>query len=361
MQQTKLYNNHLQLGGRMIDFAGWELPIQYTAGAIAEHHATRNHAGLFDIDHMGQFELRGPDADAYLQQIQVWDITQMGAYEAHYSLLLYPDGTIVDDIFLYRLPDRWFIAVNAGNRQKDFAWMEAHTAGYDLTLTDISDETYMLALQGPASEQILQQLTESDLSQAATRTAAEITVNGVELLIGRTGYTGEDGFELYAPVDAAVALWEQLLTIGEPLGLQPCGLGARDSLRFEACMPLYGHEISATIDPLSARLGWTIDWDHDFVGRDALLKTKLEKSKALLVGFEMVDKGVPRQGYPILIDDIEVGQVTTGMKSPTLNKFLGLGYVPRGQHKIGTEIEIVIRNQPKRAKIVKRPFYKMKG
>lgn len=358
MQKTLLYDQHIQLGGRIIDFAGWALPIQYPTGPLVEHHAVRSAAGLFDIDHMGQFELSGPDADAFLQHIQVWDITQMADYDAHYSLLLYDDGTIVDDIFLYRLPNRWIIAVNAGNRSKDFAWMQAHTAGYDIVFTDISDETYMMALQGPAAEGILQQLTQTDLSQMEIRTAAEVVINGVDLLIGRTGYTGEDGFEIYAPATAAVGLWQALLATGAESELLPCGLGARDSLRFEACMPLYGHEIHAQIDPLSARLGWTIAWDSNFIGKEALLKIKLEKSEQLLVGFEMIDRSVPREGYPILIDDADVGRVTTGMKSPTLNKFLGLGYVPRGQHKLGTEIEILIRNRPKRAKIVKRPFYR---
>ena len=358
MQHTLLYDQHIQLGGRMIDFAGWALPIQYPTGPINEHHAVRTTAGLFDIDHMGQFELSGPDADAFLQHIQAWDITQMADYDAHYSLLLYEDGTIVDDIFLYRLPSRWIIAVNAGNRHKDFAWMQAHTMGYDISFTDISDETYMMALQGPAAEGILQQLTQTDLSQIEIRTAAEIAVNGVDLLIGRTGYTGEDGFEIYAPATEAVDLWQQLLATGADAGLLPCGLGARDSLRFEACMPLYGHEIHAQIDPLSARLGWTIAWDSDFIGKEALLKIKLERSTQLLVAFEMIERSVPREHYPILIDDADVGRVTTGMKSPTLNKFLGMGYVPRGQHKIGTEIDIVIRGRSKRAKIVKRPFYR---
>ena len=358
MQRTRLYNRHVALGGRMVDFAGWELPVQYPTGPTVEHHAVRTAAGLFDIDHMGQFDLRGADADAFLQAVQVWDIAGMADYDAHYSLLLYADGTIVDDIFLYKLPGRWLIVVNAANRAKDLAWLMAHTAAYDVTLTDISDETYMLALQGPRAAAILQRLTDVDLSAVAARTGQLLAVNGVDVLAGRTGYTGEDGFELYFPADAAVQIWDDLLAAGKDDGLLPCGLAARDSLRFEACMPLYGHEIDAATNPLDARLGWTVSWDKEFIGRAALLKTKLEGPARLLVGFEMVDKAVPREGYALAVDGETVGHVTTGMKSPTLDTFLGMGYLPRGHTKVGTEIDVVVRDKPRRARIVKRPFYR---
>jgi aminomethyltransferase len=310
--------------------------------------------------HMGQFELSGPDADIFLQYIQVWNVERMREYEAHYSLLLYGDGTIVDDIFLYRLPDRWIIVVNAANRLKDLAWLQAHTPGFDLTLTDVSDATCMLALQGPKAEAILQRLTQTDLRQVATRTGVETTLDGVPALVGRTGYTGEDGFELYFPATATVALWQKLLNIGATDGLLACGLAARDSLRFEACMPLYGHEIDATTNPLEARLGWVISWDKEFIGRETLLKTKLEKPARLLIGFEMLDKAVPREHYLIAVDGQPVGHVTTGMKSPTLDKFLGMGYISNGASALETEIDILVRGQPKKAKIVKRPFYQPK-
>ena len=358
MQRTRLYDRHVELGGRMVDFAGWELPVQYPTGPTVEHHAVRTAAGLFDIDHMGQFDLRGADADAFLQAVQVWDIAGMADYDAHYSLLLYADGTIVDDIFLYKLPGRWLIVVNAANRAKDLAWLTAHAAAYDVTLTDISDETYMLALQGPRAEAILQRLTDVDLSAMAARTGQLLSLNGVDVLAGRTGYTGEDGFELYFPADAAVQLWDDLLAAGKDDGLLPCGLAARDSLRFEACMPLYGHEIDAATNPLDARLGWTVSWDKEFIGRTALLKTKLEGPARLLVGFEMVDKAVPRDGYALAVGGETVGHVTTGMKSPTLDTFLGMGYLPRGLTKVGTEIDVVVRDKPRRARIVKRPFYR---
>ncbi|MCC6458433.1 MAG: glycine cleavage system aminomethyltransferase GcvT [Caldilineaceae bacterium] len=357
MPRTALYDAHVALGGRMVEFAGWELPVQYPTGPTAEHHAVRTAAGLFDIDHMGQFEVRGPDAEPFLQLIQSWDINRMAQQEAHYGLLTYADGTIVDDIFLYRLPERWLVIVNAGNRAKDMAWMQAHVHDFDVSLLDVSDDLYMLALQGPKAEAILQPHTPDDLSQLATRHALETTLLNQPTIIGRTGYTGEDGFELYVPETAAAAIWDALLEGGKKDGLLPCGLAARDSLRFEAAMPLYGHEIDANTNPLEARLGWTISWNKEFIGRQALLKTKLEQPQRLLIGFEMIDRAVPREHYPIAVNNQIVGHVTTGMKSPTLDKFLGLGYVPRQLSALGTEIEILIRDVPKRAKIVKRPFY----
>lgn len=358
LQQTKLYDTHVALGGRMVPFAGWMLPVQYPTGPSVEHDAVRNAAGVFDIDHMGQFEVSGRDAVAFLQFMQVYDISNMAVWDAHYSLLVYEDGTIVDDIFLYRLPERWMVVVNAANRDKDWSWFQAHIHGYDVSLRDISDETYMIAVQGPKTEAILQRMTEARLEQVAARTAIQTTVDGVEMILGRTGYTGEDGFEIYLPESHAVAFWQHLLATGKEDGLLPCGLAARDSLRFEACMPLYGHEINASTNPYEARLGWTVSLDKpDFLGRESLIKAKLEETPRLLIGFEMVDKSVPREHYPIAIDGEVVGHVTTGMKSPTLDRFLGLGYVPNGRHKLGSEIDIVIRDKPRKARIVKRPFY----
>ncbi len=342
----------------MVDFAGWELPVQYSAGPIQEHLAVRHAAGLFDIDHMGQFSLNGADAEAFLAFVQVADVAAMGVMDARYSLLTYGDGTIVDDIFLYRLPERWLIAVNAANRDKDFAWLSAHLDDFDVTLVDISDSLYMMALQGPLAESILQPLVAADLSALAARRALEAPIGDVHALIGRTGYSGEDGFELYLHADRAVETWNAVLQAGRDQGLLPCGLAARDSLRFEACMSLYGHEIDATTSPLEARLGFAIHWEHDFIGRTALLKTKLEGPARRLVGFEMLDRAVPREHYPITLDGAPIGYVTSGMKSPSLDHFLGMGYVPAALSAIGAEFDIIVREQPKRAKVVKRPFYK---
>jgi aminomethyltransferase len=358
LQRTPLYDIHVTLGGRMVEFAGYALPVQYPTGPMTEHHAVRTAAGLFDIDHMGQFEVSGPDADAFLQRVQVWDIDQMRLLDAHYSLLLYADGTVVDDIFLYKLEGRWLVIVNAANRAKDWEWLQAHAAGLDLALIDRSDELCMLALQGPKAEQIMQRLTDADLDKIATRTAAEITLAGLPAIIGRTGYTGEDGFELYIPSAQAVAFWNTLLAAGKDDGLLPCGLAARDSLRFEACMPLYGHELSADINALEARMGWTISWKKDFIGREALLKVKLERPQRLLVGLEMVDKAVAREHYDVTVNGQVVGHVTSGMKSPTLDKFLGMALVPADYAVNGATVDVIVRGQPKQAQVVKRPFYK---
>lgn len=358
MEKTPLYDRHVELGGRIVEFAGYALPVQYPTGPMAEHSAVRNAAGLFDIDHMGQVEVSGPDADLFLQYVQPHDIATMQVNDAHYSYLLYEDGTFVDDIFLYKLANHWMVAINASNRAKDISWLQAQALEFDVQIDDISDKTCMLAIQGPAAEKILQKLTDADLQSVLTRTSLETTLNGTPTLLGRTGYTGEDGFELYFPASAAVALWDTILDAGKEHGLLPCGLAARDSLRFEACMPLYGHEIDATLNPLEARLGWVIEWDKHFIGRGALLKAKLEGSKRLLVGFEMIEKAVPREHYAAAINGQEVGYVTTGMKSPTLDKFLGMAYLPKAYAVVGTEFEIMIRGQPKKAVVVKRPFYK---
>jgi aminomethyltransferase len=350
----------------MVPFAGWEMPVQYPTGPICEHQATRQAAGLFDIDHMGQVEVRGPGAEAFVNHVVTYDVSQMKLYDAHYALFCYADGGCVDDLFVYKLPDEtagtnshyFFLAINASNRDKDVAWLKNHAAGFDVQVKDISDETYMLAFQGPKAPEIMDRLTQVDLTQVARFTAAMDTIFGdVPVLLGRTGYTGEDGFELFFPVRHALKVWEGILEAGKAEGVLPIGLAARDSLRFEACMPLYGHEINALTTPVEAGLGFAISYEKEFIGRDALLKQKLEKSGRSLVGFEMVDKGVPRDGYPVLYDGLEVGHVTTGMFAPTSRLYLGMAYVPRQLSAKGTELEIVVRGKPLKARVVKRPFY----
>ncbi len=357
-RQTELYSRHVALHGRMIEFAGWILPVQYPAGPLDEHHTVRRAAGLFDIDHMAQLVVKGPEALPYLQRIATMDVGRMAMGEAHYSLVCYEDGGIVDDTFIYRLPDRYFIAINAANAEKDTRWFQHQLGRFEATVENISDETYMLALQGPQAEAILQQLTPAQLDKLPYHRAAESKVAGVPTLIGRTGYTGEDGFELFFPREKATLLWDRLLEVGAPLGLRPIGLAARDSLRFEAKMPLYGQEISATLNPLQAGLGWAVSFDKgDFVGRSALLKVKLEGSPNRLVGLEMVDRGVPRHGYPVALEGRTVGEITTGMFAPTLNRYLALAYVPVAQAAIGTEVHVLIRGEAKRARVVPTPFY----
>jgi len=364
LKRTALYQWHVEHQGRMVPFAGWEMPVQYdNIGPLQEHATTRQVAGLFDIDHMGQMEVRGPDAEAFVNYIATYDVTQMKMYDAHYGILPYADGGCVDDIFIYKLPDAangfyFFIAINASNREKDVAWAKSHMRGYNVTVKDISDETYMIAFQGPKAVEIMNRLTKGDLTQVPRFTATLETIfDNVPVLLGRTGYTGEDGFELFFPIEHAVKVWEGILKAGEADGVKPIGLAARDSLRFEACMPLYGHEINATTSAVEASLNFALSLDKNFIGRDALLKQKQEKTERVLVGFEMVDKGVAREGYTVCYQGQAVGHVTSGMFSPTTKKYLGMAYVPRAISARDTEIEIMIRNKPTRAKIVKRPFY----
>ncbi len=348
----------------MVPFAGWEMPVQYPSGPIKEHHATRQAAGLFDIDHMGQVEVRGPEAEAFVNRVVTYDVRKMKLLDAHYALFCYPDGGTVDDLFVYRLPDPevdgrdyFFLAINASNREKDVAWLKAQAGAFDVSVQDISDETYMLAFQGPKAPEILNRLTEADLNQVPRFTAVRDAVAGVPALLGRTGYTGEDGFELFFPAQDALKVWETILETGESEGVMPIGLAARDSLRFEACMPLYGHELAPEIGPVQARLTFAVSFDKDFIGRDALLKQKLEMSTPTQVCFELVGRGVPREGYALTYEGREVGHVTTGMYSPTTERYVGMAYVPRELSKVGTEIGIVIREKPIEARIVKRPFY----
>ncbi|MFC2055193.1 glycine cleavage system aminomethyltransferase GcvT [Chloroflexota bacterium] len=373
LKRTELYQWHVDNGGRMVPFAGWEMPVQYPTGPIQEHHATRQAAGLFDIDHMGQIEVRGPDAEAFVNRLVTYDVTRMKILDAlsmrslpaHYALFCYADGGIVDDLFVYRLPDPdvqdrdyFFLVINASNRSKVVAWVKAHTAQYEVQVRDISDQTYMLAFQGPEAPQILDRMTSTNLTMMKRFSAVQDTiVEDVPVLLGRTGYTGEDGFELFFPAESALKVWEAILNEGQPEGVKTIGLAARDSLRFEPCMPLYGHELSAAITPIEARLSFAVNLEKDFIGRDALLKQKLEKPDRVLVGFELVERGVPREGYTVLYEGEPVGSVTSGMFSPTTGRYLGMAYVPREISSLGSEIQIQIRKKVVAAKIVKRPFY----
>ena len=361
LKRTNLYQWHVDHGGRMVPFAGWEMPVQYPTGPIEEHHITRRSAGLFDIDHMGQMRVTGPDAEAYLNRLVSWDVSLMRDHEAHYALICYPNGGIVDDIFIYKLPVYWFVVVNADNRAKDLAWMQEHADGFDVTIADVSDETYMMALQGPRAIALVERLSGAPLDEMLRFSAQELTLAQVSTLVGRTGYTGEDGVELFLPAESAEALWQTILDAGQSADIEvaPIGLAARDSLRFEPGFSLYGHEISAEITPIEARLGWACRFDHDFIGRDALLKQKEEGVAKKLISFELTDRGVPRDGY-LVADSAgnEIGKVVTGLYAPTVDKYCGNAFIKPEYAKIGTEIQILIRNRPKAGVVVKRPFYR---
>lgn len=366
LKRTNLYPWHVEHGGRMVPFAGWEMPVQYPDGPISEHHTTRNAAGLFDIDHMGQIAVRGKDAEAFLNRVVTYDVTKMKLNDAHYALFCYADGGCIDDLFIYKIEDLqsrqkqpyFFLAVNAANREKDVLWLKHQAIGYDVEIEDISDETYMLAFQGPKAIPLLNDLCADDLTRVPRFTAIQTKfADRVPMLLGRTGYTGEDGFELFFPASEARFVWEKILEHGTSAGVKPIGLAARDSLRFEACMPLYGHEISAKISPLEAGLNFAVSFQKEFIGRDALLKQKLEHTERIAAGFEMIEKGVAREGYTVLHQGTTIGFVTSGMYAPTLDKFLGMALISRAYAEPGTEIEILIRNKPNKAIIVPRPFY----
>ncbi len=363
LKRTPLYETHLALGGRMVEFGGWEMPVQYS-GILDEHQTVRNAAGLFDIDHMGQFEVTGKDALPYLQHLLTADIAKLALNEAGYALMCYADGTVVDDTFVYHLPGKttsappkFMVVVNASNRDKDFTWMRAHLGGFRAELRDISEELYMLAFQGPQAEHVLQKIVKTNLAKIKYHRASTFKFQKRFGLLARTGYTGEDGFEMFVPVKLGPALWNVILEAGQAQGVKPIGLGARDSLRFEAKMALYGHEIDAHTTPMEAALSWACDLDKMFIGRDCLLKRKLEGVAKKLVGFEMIEPGIARKDYEITKDGATVGIVTTGMPSPTLGKNIGLAFVSPMLTAIGTEFEISVRGKPVKARVIKTPFY----
>lgn len=362
LKKTRLHEWHQTNGGRMVPFAGWEMPVQYQTGPIEEHHITRRSAGLFDIDHMGQFTVSGPDALPYLNRLTTYDITGVDVGQAQYSLMLYEHGGVVDDVFIYRIADdKWFVVVNAANRDKDFAWMQQHLAELNAELNDVSSDLYMVALQGPNAIVLLDNIAEADISNMPRFSMLNTKILGVETMVGRTGYTGEDGVELFFPSEQAINMWQGILDAGSENSIEiaPIGLGARDSLRFEPCFALYGHEITEDITPLEANLKWACKLEHDFIGRDALLEQRERGLGKKLIGFELTERGVPREGYLVANTDGEIiGQVVTGMYAPTIDKYAGHAFVPPEYAKVGTEIAIMIRNKPKSAQVIKRPFYK---
>ncbi|CAA9280093.1 MAG: Aminomethyltransferase (glycine cleavage system T protein) [uncultured Chloroflexia bacterium] len=359
MKRTPLNERHKELGAKMVEFGGWEMPVQYT-GIIDEHTATRTAAGLFDISHMGQINVGGPDALPFLQSIATQDVATIDEGMSNYSLMCYPDGGIVDDIFIYHLPDRYLVVVNASNVDKDFAWLHEHVGDFAVEIENISDQTTMLALQGPRAEAILARVADVDASAIPFHGVMTGTLLGhVPAIIARTGYTGEDGFELFFANEYAGSVWNGLLEEGHDDGLKPIGLGARDSLRFEPKLALYGHEISETVNPYEAGLGWVVKLDKGpFLGREALQRVKAEGPRRKLVGLEMIGRGIARGGYRVATPDgDDVGEVTSGMPAPTLGKNLALALVRADVARAGTELDVVIRGKPVRARVVKTPFY----
>lgn len=363
IKQTPLNSLHRQLGGKMVDFGGWDMPVNYTAGMIAEHLRTRTHAGLFDVSHMGEIHVDGKDAISFVNRICSNDVTKLIDGQAHYSALTREEGTVVDDLLVYRFAeDRLLLVVNAGTTDKDWEWITSQKKDEDVELRNASAEYCQLALQGPDAISILQKLTHTPLDDIKYYHFKEGIVDGVQSIISRTGYTGEDGFEVYADAGKAEQLWNKMLETGNygtDTGVLPCGLGARNTLRLEAGMSLYGHEISDDINLYEANLGWICKLQKgDFKGRDALAKIKEEGIKRKLVGFEMIDRGIGRDGYDVYVDGQKVGIVTSGSPAPYLQKNIGLAFVPTEHAVIDREIEIEIRGKLVKAKIVPVPFYK---
>jgi aminomethyltransferase len=360
MKQTPLNAVHKALGARMVPFGGWEMPVQY-AGVIEEHLAVRERAGLFDVSHMGEIEVRGPEALALVQRLTTNDVALLVDGQVQYSALCYPDGGVVDDVTLYRSSASHFLfCVNASNTDKDFAWMQEVHAESGLrgaTLTNRSDEFAQLALQGPRAGAILARLTALPLDAIHYYHFGEGEVAGAPALISRTGYTGEDGFELYVPAAAAVGLWDRLLQAGRDDGLVPVGLGARDTLRLEKGYALYGHELSPAITPLEAGLGWIVKLAKgDFVGRDALVRQQSAGIQRRLVGLVMAERGIPREGYPVYAGDRQIGIVTSGTMSPSLKVGIALALVEAAQAVPGSQLLVGIRDRKLQARIVKPPF-----
>ena len=363
-RRTPLYERHLALGARMVPFAGWTMPVQYS-GIINEHRAVRNQAGLFDLGHMGQVDVSGPDALPFLQYVTTNDVSTLQPGEAHYSLLPNDRGGVVDDIIIYRNPsgDGYMVVINAANRDKDVAWMQRHAAeqgDLDVAVTDISDGTGMIAIQGPAAEQIAQRLTDLALAELPYFSWHQATVAGVPAMLARTGYTGEDGFEFYTSVDDIGTLWDALLESGRDDGAVPVGLGARDTLRLEARMPLYGQELADDIGPLEAGLGWAVKLDKgDFIGRDKIAAMKQSGPPRRTVGFKLTERGgSPRTHYEVRSEGRRVGEVTSGAMSPTLGENIGLALIEANAAGVGKPLEVVVRDRPVATVQVKTPFYK---
>ena len=357
LKRTPLYDVHAALGAKLVPFAGFEMPVQYPTGITAEHKAVREKAGLFDVSHMGEFIVRGPQAVEFVNHVTTNDVNALKSGQAQYSTILREDGTIVDDCLVSRADDRVLMVVNGSNIDKDFSHISRFVKDFDVTLDDISDKVALLALQGPDAARILQQHTDTDLSQIKYYEFIRGTVAGVEkVYISRTGYTGEDGFELYFPAEHAEKMWKALTASGEVV---PAGLGARDSLRLEMGMALYGNDLDDTTTPLEASLGWLVKMKKgDFVGRDALAKQKEEGLKRKLVGFTTTERSFPRHGYPVFAKGKASGEVRSGTMSPTLGIPIGTAYVPPDSAAEGSPLEIEIRGKRIAATVQKMPFYR---
>lgn len=355
LKKTPLNEVERELGGKMVDFGGWELPVQFS-GIMEEHEAVRTHVGVFDVSHMGEITVKGRQAMELLQRSTSNDLTRLENGRIHYTALLYPTGGFVDDILIYQIaPDDFFLVVNASNTEKDYEWLRQQAEGLDVEVENVSAEYAQLAVQGPEAERVVQAMTPLPLAEMKYYRFDQGEVDGAPAIVSRTGYTGEDGFEIYVAPEHAPRIFRKLVEAG----VKPCGLGARDTLRLEAKMALYGNDIDHTTTPIEADLGWIVKLDKgDFAGRDVLLREKEEGPKRKLVGFEMIDRGIARHGYPVVEGGEEIGVVTSGTHSPTLKKAIGLAYLPLDKSAQGNEFSVLIRGKEARARVIPTPFYK---
>jgi len=355
-KKTPLYDRHIDLGGNVVNFGGFLLPTQYS-GINHEHNAVRSKAGIFDVSHMGEFIISGSDAERFLQKITVNDVSSLSKGEAQYSAMCFKNGGIVDDLLIYKKENVFMLVVNAANLENDLEWLKSHQEG-DVKIEDISDKIGLIAVQGPRSRAILQTLTDTTLSNIQFYHFSEGRVSGKEAMIARTGYTGELGFEIYSSANEIGEIWDAIMDAGTDKGLEPAGLGCRDTLRMEMKFALYGNDIDETTNPIEAGLGWITKLGKaDFIGKDALLEAKANVTRRL-VCLEMTERAIPRNGCPILMNDEIVGTITSGTMSPSLEKGIGIGYVNVPFHKSGTELIVDIRGKMKSAIVVKPPFYK---
>jgi len=360
LKRTPLYDAHLKAGAKIVEFGGFLMPVQY-AGIIKEHNTVREQAGLFDVSHMGEVEVKGKDAKKFIQKLITNNLEKIEPGKVLYSPMCYENGGTVDDLLVYCHDwQHFWLVVNASNTEKDWQWIGEQKDGEEVELKNISDIIAQLAIQGPKAQEIVKLLTDLDLQEIKYFKFKSGEIAGADCLISRTGYTGEDGFEIYLASDDANILWEALLEKGKPFGLTPIGLGARDTLRFEAGLPLYGHELSKDITPLEAGLSNFVDLksDTDFIGKQALLAQKAAGLTRKKVGIEMIERGIPREGYQVQRDGQDIGLITSGSFSPTLSKNIGMALIRTEEAQIGNTVNVIIRNRPCQAVIVKTPFYK---
>ncbi len=365
-RKTALNAVHRAMGAKMVDFNGWDMPVEYPkhGGLVAEHLAVRNGVGIFDVSHMGDIRVHGPEALAAIQHITINDASKLSVGQAQYSAMLYPQGTFVDDVIVHKMADDdYLIVINAGTREKDFNWVRDNARGFNCRVDDLSDQYTQIAIQGPKGVDLLQKLTDVDLSKVKFYWFTYGTVCGLKnIMIARTGYTAEDGFEIYVPSDeeTSAMVWRQMPEAGREFGCMPCGLGARNTLRLEGKLPLYGHEISDTINVWEAGLDRFCKMDKvEFTGKEALAAAKEKGVERTLIGLEMVDRGIARDGYKVLSPiGAEIGYVTSGSPAPFLKKNIALAYVPPSHAALDTELAVEVRGQPVKAKVVPTPFYK---